>query len=340
MREIKRVTGINVPFPEDSQSIIDTITQSLLLNPDRRIQTRQTPQQGTLFDFSDFDEATEAKENVTRKIDQAAAREQASRSIFAQNAIKAAEIEEDLRAVDEAIGDPGAVKDFVTGTLPALFGVQVTMERKGFGIVTGNLPPQLSDVLPEGQIVNVSFESPTPVGYHYLGRNHHFVEQLCQLVMANTVAREGSRAARGAVIRTKNVDTKTTLLLFRCRNVIEQAKGGHQIVAEEMLLWGWRGTPDDREHLGHEQARALLREARASGNLSPEARASFLENELSLLTRLDEAFKELAEEQSKRLVAAHERFSALMDKQRYQVVYPVLPMDLMGMYILLPEGSA
>ena len=29
-----------------------------------------------------------------------------------------------------------------------------------------------------------------------------------------------------------------------------------------------------------------------------------------------------------------------MDRQRYQVVYPVLPMDLMGMYILLPEGSA
>ena len=74
VREIKRSTGINVPFPEDSQSIIDTITQSLLLNPDRRIQTRETLQEGTLFDFSDFGEA---KENVTRKIDEAAEREKA-----------------------------------------------------------------------------------------------------------------------------------------------------------------------------------------------------------------------------------------------------------------------
>ena len=340
VREIKRVTGINVPFPEDSQSIIDTITQSLLLNPDRRIQTRQTPEQGTLFDFTDFGEAAEAKENVTRKIDEAAEREKVSRSIFAQNAIKAPEIEEDLRAVDEAIGDPSAVKDFVTGALVALFGVQVAAEKEGVGIVTGNLPPQLGGLLPEGQIVKVSFESPTPEGYHYLGRNHRFVEQLCQLVMANTVSREGRRAARAAVVRTKQVEIKTTLLLFRCRNVIEQGKSGHQIVAEEMLLWGWRGTPDDREHLNHEQARALLRDTRASSNLSTEARASFLENELGLVTRLDEAFSELAEEQSVRLVAAHERFSALMDKQRYQVVYPVLPMDLMGMYILLPEGSA
>ena len=339
VREIKRSTGINVPFPEDSQSIIDTITQSLLLNPDRRIQTRHA-QQATLFDFSDFGEAAEAKENITRKIDEAAEREKISRSIFAQNAIRAQEIEEDLQAVDEAIGDPGAVKEFVNGALGNLFGVQVTTEENGFGIVTGNLPPQLGGLLPEGQLVKISFESPTPEGYHYVGRNHRFVEQLCQLVMANTVAREGKRAARTAIIRTRQVQTKTTLLLFRCRNVIEQGSGGHQIVAEEMLLWGWKGTPDDHEHLDHERARALLQVARASSNLSPEARASFLENELSLLGRMDEAFNKQAEEQSKRLVAAHERFSALMRKQRYQVVYPILPMDLMGVYVLLPESSA
>ena len=340
VREIKRVTGINVPFPEDSQSIIDTITQSLLLNPNRSIQTRKTPQQRTLFEFSDFDEVIEAKENITRKIYEAAEREKASRSIFAQNAIKAHEIEEDLLAVDEAIGDAGAVKEFVTGALAALFGVQVTTETEGFGLVTGNLPPQIGGLLPEGRFIKVSFESPTPEGYHYLGRNHPFVEQLCQIVMANTVAREGRRAARAAVIRTTQVTTKTTLLLFRCRNVIEQNEGGHQIVAEEMLLWGWRGTPDDRDYLDHEQARTLLGQVRASSNLSPHARAAFIKNDLGLLGRLDGAFNDLAEEQSKRLVAAHERFSALMDKQRYQVVYPVLPMDLMGMYILLPEHSA
>lgn len=340
VREIKRSTGINVPFPEDSQSIIDTITQSLLLNPDRRIQTRHIPQQEMLFDFTDFSEAAEAKANITRKIDEAAEREKASRSIFAQNAIKAQEIEEDLKAVDEAIGDPDAVRDFVNGALNNLFGVQVTTEENGFGIVAGNLPPQLAGLLPEGRVARISFESPTPEGYHYVGRNHRFVEQLCQLVMANTVAREGKRAARAAVIRTEQVRTKTTLLLFRCRNVIEQASGGHQIVAEEMLLWGWRGTPDDREHLDREEARTLLGAARASSNLSPQARAGFLENELSLLDRLNRDFDKLAEGQSRRLVAAHERFSAIMGKQRFQVVYPILPMDLMGVYILLPEASA
>ena len=340
VREIKRATGINVPFPEDSQSIIDTITHALLLNPDRRITTRRDDRQQTRFDFSNFNEAARAKENITRKIDEAAEREKVSRSIFAQNVIKAQEIEEDLRAVDEAIGNAHAVEEFVTDTLANIFGVQVTTEKEGYGIVTGNLPPQIAELLPEGRLVKVSFESPTPEGCHYLGRNHPFVEQLCQLVMANTLARQDKRAARAAVIRTRQVSIKTTVLLFRCRNVIEQGKNGHQIVAEEMLLWGWRGTPTEREFLDHEQSRELLHEARASSNLTPEARASFLQNEIGLLDHLKEDFDALAEKQSKRLVAAHERFSALMDKQRFQVVYPVLPMDLLGVYILLPEVAS
>src|SRR5207248_7669093 len=118
--------------------------------------------------------------------------------------------------------------------LSNLFGVQVTNEREGYGIVAGNLPAQLVDLLPAGVVIKVSFESPTPEGYHYLGRNHRFVERLCQLVMANTLARQDKRAARTAVIRTRQVARKTTLLLFRCRNVIEQNDRKHQIVAEEM----------------------------------------------------------------------------------------------------------
>lgn len=338
VREIKRSTGINVPFPEDSQSIIDTITQALLLNPSHHIGTEESAQ-GVLFDFSDFEEAATAKSEVTHKLDEAAAREKASRSIFAQHAIKAHEIEADLREVDEAIGDPKAVESFVTGVLNNLMGVQVTPAGAGYRIVTTNLPPTLREALPTGETLRVGFRSPTPEGYLYLGRNHPFVELLCQVVMANTINRQDKRAARAAVVRTRAVSVKTTLLLFRCRNVIEQSRSHHQIVAEEMLLWGWRGTPQQKEFLDHAAAKALIAEARANSDLSPQARASFLDNELGLLGGMGDAFTEIAEAQSKRLVEAHERFSALMDKQRFQVVYPVLPMDLLGIYVLLPEAG-
>ena len=336
VREIKRSTGINVPFPEDSQSIIDTITQALLINPDRKI-TQHRDRNQLAFNFGQFNEAEEAKINVTRKVDEAAAREKASRSIFAQHAIKAQEIEADLKEVDEAIGDPHAVEEFVTTALNNLFGVQVIQDAKGYRIVTANLPDQLRGILPAGEMVTVCFTSPTPERYHYIGRNHRFVEQLCQLVMANTVNRVDKRAARTAVIRTRQVAVKTTILLFRCRNVIEDRKGNQQVVAEEMILWGWRGTPQQKEYLDHAQARELLSSARASSDLSAPARMNFLDNELKLLQSFTKEFDGVAEQQSQKLVEAHERFSALMDGKRFQVVYPVLPMDLLGVYVLLPE---
>lgn len=340
VREIKKATGINVPFPEDSQSIIDTITQALLLNPDRRI-SKQGERRQLTFDFGQFDEAQNAKAAVSRKVEEAAEREKATRSIFAQNAIKAQDIEADLKEVDEAIGDPHAVEQFVTIALNNLFGVQVTPHGKQgcYRVVTANLPDQLRGILPNGDIVQISFLSPTPEGYHYLGRNNRFVEQLCQLVMANTVNRSCKRAARAAIIRTRQVSTKTTILLFRCRNVIEDRKGYQQIVAEEMILWGWQGTPQQKEHLSHAQAKELLASARASSDMSPQARTSFLENELKLLQSFSTDFDSVAEHQSQKLVEAHERFSSLMDGKRFQVVHPVLPMDLLGVYILLPDGG-
>lgn len=338
VREIKRSTGITVPFPEDSQSIIDTITQSLLLNPEREIERKRAAQQIQL-DFGEDEQTKKAKANITRLVDEAAEREKTSRSIFAQNAIKAHEIEEDLRSVDDAIGDPHAVEEFVITTLNNIFGVQVSRDKKGYRLIPGNLPPQLKDILPKSDPVLISFESPTPEGYHYLGRNNHFVEQLCQLVMANTMGRIDKRAARAAVIRSDQVSTKTTLLLFRCRNVIEKSNTGQKIVAEEMVLHGWRGLPGDREFLDHNEAKSLLAEAQATSNLTNEARASFLDNELKMVNQHKDEFNHVAEEQSKKLVEAHERFSSLVEGKRFQVVYPVLPMDLLGIYIILPDGK-
>ena len=183
----------------------------------------------------------------------------------------------------------------------------------------------------------LSFDSPTPEGYLYIGRNHSFVEQTCQLVLANTINRRGKHAARSAVIRTNAVAIKTTILLFRVRNVIESKTHDHQIVAEEMMVWGYRGSGSEGDFLTSLEGKDLLMSAQPTANLTPQARTSFLENELSQFDRLQQQFDAVAEERSQHLVEAHERFSKLMDRKKFQVVHPVLPMDVIGVYILLPE---
>jgi hypothetical protein len=340
VREIKRATGINVPFPEDSKSIIDTITQSLLLNPERKISTRRSPRDQIEFSFDEFDEARKLELEVSDKYKKAADRESQRRSIFAQEAIKAGEIEQDLHENDEAIGSPAAVEAFVVGSLKTLFGVQIDREKLGYLLYTANLPPAAKTLLPLKPTVKVSFESPTPEGHVYLGRNHPLVEQLCQMVLAHSIERNRFCAARASVLRTAAVQKPTTLLMFRCRNVIEEKRAaGHQLVAEEMLLWGYRGSPQDNELLTMVEARDLLVNARPYGDLTPERCARLIDERVAAIPLLRPAFDLLAEQRCQHLVEAHERFSSLVEKKRFGVVYPVLPMDVLGIYVLMPASS-
>lgn len=339
VRKIRRSTGITVPFPEDSRTVLDAVAKALLFNPNRSI--RVSSDQQLMLDLGGFPEAQEAELRITHKIEDAAKRESATRSLFAQHAIRADELEADLREADTAIGDVIAVERFVTGSLAELLGVQTDRSGLDWRFHTGNIPALLRSHLPEGAVLRISFRSPTPKDHIYLGRNHPFVEALCQLVMARSIARERiGGAARAAVMRCREVSTKTTLLLFRCRNVIGERDAPARIVAEEMLVWGYQGSPTDRQFLSSEEAMGLLDSARPSADLSSQSRENFLENELGLLGQLRAEFDRVAESRSAKLVDAHERFSRFFRSGRFEVVYPVLPMDVLGLYVLIPDSAA
>ena len=47
----------------------------------------------------------------------------------------------------------------------------------------------------------------------------------------------------------------------------------------------------------------------------------------------------IAEQRCVHLVEAHERFSAPVEQKRFGVVYPVLPMDVLGIYVLMPASN-
>ena len=339
VREIRKATGITVPFPEDSKTVMDAVLTAVLLSP--QAATPSAVQLG--LDFGDSDVVRRQEQKVDSEYRAAVELEKKSRSIFAQNAIKPDEVSDDLRLADEAIGNPAAVEAFVTQALPALLGAQITPHRTktgegpGYTLFTTNLPAELQSHFAGQLTVSVSFVSPTPAGHQYLGRNHPFVEQLCQALLANAVYRKGQAPARAAVLRTAAVTTKTTLLLFRVRNVIAERTTRRQLVAEEMLLWGYRGSPSEANFLTHDEARDLLFLAVPGPDpSSPEAHANFLTRELARLSDLETAFNQVAEQRAENLVAAHDRFSHVVKANRYQVVTPVLPMDVMGLYVLLP----
>ena len=339
VKEIKKSTGTTVAFPEDSQSVIDAITQSLLL--DDKYSPASSRESQEEFGFMESGTARQLELDITDKFKRSEELAKATRSIFAHHTIKAQSIEKDLEDTDEAIGNPDAVEAFVTQALPALFGAQIDEtpvgKHRAWRLYTENLDPSLKSLLPEEKSFLLSFHSPTPEKVAYLGRNHPFVEQLCQLILAASLNRDKFAACRSSALRSPSVQTATTLLLFRVRNVIEEKKRDHELVAEEMLVWGYRGAPSDNDFLSPEEARALLTTIVPGGaELALERRQRLIDETAASTDTLRPQFDLLAEERCKQLVEAHERFCELVGHRRYQVVYPVLPMDILGLYILLP----
>lgn len=336
VQEIRKATGISVPFPEDSKSLMDSVMQAVLLSREKKVESLQQS-----LDFGEIDSVRKAEIEVSHAIQKAADRETASRSIFAQHSIKAEEIENDLKESDEAIGNPKTVESFVVDALNNILGVQITRDKKGHFLFTTNLPESLKTALPVSNKLKVTFYSPAPEGYIYLGRNHVFVEQLCQQLMAHAMKRPKEQGpGRAAVIRCKEVSVKTTLLLFRVRNVIQEKAGAAQLVAEEMLIWGYEGSSKDKKALTHEKAMELMSNAVPSMNMTEQERGQWLTDELKELPKLNAELDRVALERANILIEAHERFRKVLGGTRYKVVEPVLPMDLMGVYILLPDNAS
>lgn len=340
IKEIKKATGISIPFPSDSQSVLDAITMSLLLRPDRNVHYTEG-EQGILFDMSDFGEVAYEKTEISARIEEAAQRERESQGLFAQNAIQPSEIEQDLQAVDEAIGDPTATETFVTGVFRTMFGVQVTAETSdneshAYSVVITNMG-DLAHMFPgTGEIRKICFASPVRGEYNYIGRNHPMVERLCQVVLANTIDRNSPRAARATVMRTDGIAEKTTILMLRCRNLIENTADKSQIIAEEMVLRGMRNGEKSPLY-DHREAEMLLCKVKPNENMTPEEQREFLQDEIERIQNRKNEITGIAEQQSISFAKAHTRFSRLTDPESYQVVHPVLPPDLVGLYVLIPR---
>lgn len=334
VRDIQKTTGVAISLGEDNKSIMEAVLNEILLDPQAAMKWAN--QQLTL-NFDGGEALTAAEATITNELNLAAEKAENLRSIFAQESVDSQEIATALAEVDEAIGDVQTVQELMLSGLSHL-GVRVEADAQGFIFSPNNLPPALRPYFPEGKLARISFESPTPRGYRYLGRNHRFVEQLCQILIALAFERQADhpRVARTAVVQTEAVQTRTTLIQFRVRNSVREVQRKQGLISEEMYLWGYRGT-DAAEVLAYDEAKQLLQTATSAANLSPERQREELQRALQTFQAQVPTFTALAEARALKLVEAHGRFKELVGGKRYEAVEPVLPPDIMGIYLLLPK---
>ncbi|MFN8256029.1 MAG: helicase-related protein [Bacteroidales bacterium] len=332
VRDIQRATGVAISLGDDNKSIMDAVLTEVLLDPDEIVAKNAQ----TTIDFGV--ELRKADTFFTNELDQVRVKAESLRSIFAHESIRPESIEADLKEVDEAIGDVTTVENFVKAAILHLGG-GIIKDSKGYILDPMNLPDHIKARFNGRKKINISFESPTPQGYQYIGRNHTFVEQLCHFLMSLAFEKHQQYRpiARASVIQTDKVQSKTTLIQFRVRNVIREKKRKREVISEEMYLWGYSGSAGNSKALDYSETKNLLLGAVSINPISIERQSAIFLDEKTLFNQMKQDFNKLAEERAIHLVEAHSRFKELVGGFQYEAVYPVLPPDVLGVYILIPK---
>ena len=146
-------------------------------------------------------------------------------------------------------------------------------------------------------------------------------------------------AARAAVTVTPDVDVLTTLYVLRLRHQLSYQKRGqsHQMMAEETVTLAVRGRSNQPEWLDEEIANTLLL-CQPSGNLSHAFMADEITAAIQFLQQHSPYLETVARQRADLLLADHRRVrEAARDVGQY-AVSPCLPIDVMGVYVLLPDS--
>lgn len=340
-RDIRNQLGISVPVPVDSEGVIETVMRSLFR------QAQPFPTQLSLFEAPR--DAQDAVAAMHQEWERAAEREEQSRARFAAHTLDEAALRELLDQADDVLGSPNDVRHFVQNAAQRLaFGLR-RLSGDAWELAHDQLPPAIrqrtAPVLPRDlrrllerdQPVTwrITFTSPTPEGLDYVGRNHPLVEALAEHLFDLAFHPIGAHGpvSRCGVIQTDAVDVWTTLALLRLRYLQQSEGDAAPGLAEETLVWGWRGLPPDVMPLSLCEASALLDKARPSANIAPAQRQQSLQMALEAWPDLHAHMDTLHQQRAQELAESHRR---LMDEGPPPRLEPVSPPDLLGLVVLLP----
>ncbi|WP_149824235.1 helicase-related protein [Streptomyces tailanensis] len=307
-QDIARQTGVALPVPDAGEGVLHALTRSLLL---RGRPEAVAPDQLTL-DFGTDEELGRARDELHREWESAADRESKVPTKFAHSALRPQDVENELRALRQVLGEPRDIAVFTRESLAALRApVRTDARGTGFTVQANPLPPGLRHSLgiydtddqaaaaagtgraaartagrgrarTTGSPRELVFREdlPVPKGEQALVRTDPAVRAVARYVLDSALdpaIRDEDRPARRlGVVRTKAVDIYTVLLLARYRFKLslplKNSPRPKELVAEDARVLAWR--PDDEGGLEwlDEAETAALLAATPDGNVMPELR--------------------------------------------------------------------
>ncbi|ORM37130.1 helicase-related protein [Williamsia sp. 1135] len=335
---IRRSTGVSVPIPVDSTTVMTAIWESLLLR-------------GNETDQLALDLGSATSSAVTDAVEMhwtdAAEREKVSRSRFRQASLSPDAVAETLADVRRSLGGPVDAEVFVRDSLTLLSG-QLSETADGFAARIDTLPPAVREQLPPSKNPILQFHRsfPVPAGDHVLSRTDPTVESIARYVLDAALDPElpptQRPARRAGVIRTTSVEKVTTLLVvrFRLELIIPGAKTTITQVAEDAQFLAFTASVGTLSWLEESAVEDLLA-ARPTGNVADELARTQLDRILGRLDGTVDHLTSRGEALAAAAVADHRKVRRSSKTGVKGIRARLLPPpDVLGVYVYLPDRSA
>lgn len=341
---IRLKTGVSVPVPSSSNSVVEALMEGLLLRGSQ-----------SDADQLSFDLALEDKQDSLNDAwDSAAESEKASHTKYAQAGIKPEEVAAEVTEIREALGTNADIAGFVRDSASALGGVVNLLADSpddGLRVETGNLPPALRNAFTPGHNDPLTFypDPPAPRKDAVLNRTDPDVAAIASFVLEAALDPQAVSttvptflARRAGVFRSSAVTTRTTVIVLRERIsvTLPGRRETRTTVVEHAETFAFTGQPDNPTWLTPQQACDIVEQSAASiggDGLAVDAVTKAIDG----LPQLRTALNGFAEQTAERVRESHRRVrSASGDRLRGLKAEAILPPDVLGVYVYLPVVNA
>ncbi|WP_025770821.1 helicase-related protein [Thioalkalivibrio sp. HK1] len=338
---IRKELGISVPLPTNNTKVIEAVMEAVL-------SARAHLSQSALFEKTEADVEREWKQSSERH----------RRTVFAQQSLKPEEVLPEFQKATTALGGEEDVERFVHRCAERL-GAPLD-ERRGYRILpTMHLPKPLQDRLEDAGLPakpKIAFDGSAPKGTLHIHRTHPLVSTLAEHVVECALDnRTGSTpsstmneddflgGARSGAFFSKGIEKRTVVFLLRLRTQItthRQKANANQtttyLLAEECLGVAIAKDPSGKieTRIGKDALDLLHKET--GRNMEQGQKIHLLRQEIGSLAEKEKIFDRIAEDRAKELLADHRRVRAASDARGRYEVKPSKPVDIIGVYILMP----
>jgi superfamily II DNA or RNA helicase len=333
---IRKELGVLVPMPDDEGKLTQALLNAVLL---RKHATPGQPVQQS-FDFGEPARAIEAAWHSARE------KAAKNRSIFAQRRLKPEDVLPEWRKSAAVLGGEDDIARFVARAVAKL-GVPLDAWRGHHKLNLDQFPLTVRERLAADGLTGtrrVSFHQPPAPGSLFIHRTHPIVAALADTLLERALDEaadfsDGDAVARAGAAFVDHVSRKTTVLLLRLRHQLSVTRGTDTrlMLCEETVAVSVTGA-EHPEALAPAAVQALLG-LDAVRNMPPPVRDRHLQQALDRLPEWAPHLEAIAKDRAQALLQDHRRVrEAAEAKGSYQVTAS-LPVDVMGLYVLVPAAG-